>query len=205
MLGRKHLKYLIHKGSTIIDILTSLAGTWWGSHPHLLLNLYRSIFRGSIEYGCHIFRFNLNKTTFAKLERLQYRAIRVGYRISTPINVMLFKSKEIPLKLRFISLMRKFFTKSLEKTRKFNPVIESLETIKNASSSRKARIYLLRSFPIFKQYIFIYHYRNIIHCTPFLPYFFFDFDTALIVIEPCMNIFPVNENLSNIAINKIFL
>jgi len=28
----------------LLDILTSLAGTWWGSHPHLLLNLYRSIF-----------------------------------------------------------------------------------------------------------------------------------------------------------------
>jgi len=72
----------------------------------------------------------------------------MGYRISTPINIMLFESKEVPLKLRFISLMRKFLTKSL--ARKFNPVIESLEIIKAASASKKARISLLRSFPIFK-------------------------------------------------------
>jgi len=144
MLGREHLRYLIRKGSIIVDIFSSLAGTWWSSH--LLLNLYRSIFRGSIEYGCQIFRFNLNKSIFAKLGRLQYRAIRIamGYQISTPINVMLFESKEVPLKLRFISLMRKFFTKNLAR----NPVIENLEMLKVTSFSRKARINLLRSFPI---------------------------------------------------------
>jgi len=186
MLRREHLIYLIRKEFIIVDILSSLAGTWWGFHPHLLLNLNRSIFRGSIEYGCQIFRFNLNKSFFIKLERLQYRAIRIamGYRISMPINVILFESKEIPLKLRFTSLMRKFLTKSL--AREFNPVIESLDILKVTSSGRKARINLLRSFPIFKQYIFIYHYHNIIHCTPFLPYFFFDFDTALLEIKPCV-------------------
>jgi len=205
MTGKEHTKSLISKGAIIIDILTALAGTWWGSHPQLLLNLYRSIFRDSIEYGCHIFRFNHNKSLFARLERLQYRAIRVamGYRISTPINVMLYESKEIPLKLRFILCMRKFLTKSL--ARKFNPVIDSLESMKNASYNRKKLIYLLRSFPIFKQYLFIYHYSNIIHSTPFLPYFFFDYDTALLEILPCMDMYPVNENLSKDSINKIFL
>jgi len=128
-------------------------------------------------------------------------------RIFTPINVKIsikiFESKEVPLKLRFTFLMRKFLTKSL--ARKLNPVIESLEMIKVTFTGRKARINLLRSFPIFKQYIFIYFYRNIIHCIPFLPYFFFDFDTAVLEIKPCMNMFPVNKNLSNAAINKIFL
>jgi len=37
---KKHLQYLLQKGSVIIDIITSLSGTWWGSHPHLLINLY---------------------------------------------------------------------------------------------------------------------------------------------------------------------
>jgi len=205
MLGKAHLKYLICKGSIIVDILASLAGTWWGSHPHLLLSLYRSIFRGSIEYGCHIFKFNLNKTIFTKLERLQYRAIRIalGYRISTPINVMLFESREIPLKIRFVFLMRKYIIKSL--ARKFNPVIESLELLKISSSHRVTCINLLQSLPIFKQYVLMQHYRYTIHCTPFLPYFFFDLNTSLVEINPCMSMFPIDKNLSNPAINKIFL
>jgi len=65
--GKGHLRYIIRKGSILLDIITSLTSTWWGSHPHLLLNLYRSIFRSSIEYGCHIFKFHRNKTLFNKL------------------------------------------------------------------------------------------------------------------------------------------
>jgi len=88
MSEREHLKYLIRKESEIVDILSSLAGIWWSSHS-LLLNLYRSIFRDSIECGCQIFQLNLNKSIFIKLKRLQYRAIRIAmsYRISMPINV----------------------------------------------------------------------------------------------------------------------
>jgi len=205
MTGREHIKFLVSKGAIIVDILTALAGTWWGSHPQLLLNLYRSIFRGAIEYGCHIFRFNQNKMIFNKLERLQFRAIRIamGYRISTPINVMLYEAKEIPLKLRFISCMCKFLTKSL--ARKFNPVIDSPESMKNIPCNRKMRIYLIQSFPIFRQYLFIHHYRNIVYSIPFLPYFFCDYDTATLEILPCMDMYPVDRDLSNEAINKIFL
>jgi len=117
--------------------------------------------------------------------------------------LLLFESREVPLKLRFTSLMRKFLTKSLAK--EFNPVIESLNILKVASSGRKTRINLLRSFPIFKQYIFTYHCRNIVHYTLFLPYFFFDFDTALLEIKPCMAMYPIDDDLSNSSIDKIFL
>jgi len=99
MTGKKHLKYIIRKGSVIVDILSSLTGTWWGSHPQLLLSLYRSIFKGFIQYGCQICRYDLNKSFYIKLEKLQYRAIRIamGYRISTPINIMLFESRKVLL------------------------------------------------------------------------------------------------------------
>jgi len=99
--------------------------------------------------------------------------------------------------------MRKFVIKSF--ARDCNPVIEKLDMLKLASSCKKARIKLLRSFPIFKQYILIYHYRNIIYRTPFPPYFFFEFDSALLDIKFCMAMYPINGNLSSSAINKIFL
>jgi len=205
MTGKHHIKFLVKKGSSIVDILSALAGTWWGSHPQLLLNLYRSTFRSSIEYGCHVFRFHLNKSCFASLERLQYRAIRIamGYRISTPINVMLHESKETPLKLRFLYHMRKFLVKSM--SRKFNPVIDCLDSMKNSSHNRKKRNFLVRTFPIFRQFLYIFHYRNIIHSVPYLPYFFFDYDSALLEISPCMNMLFEIENHSNESINQIFL
>ncbi|KYN17860.1 RNA-directed DNA polymerase from mobile element jockey, partial [Trachymyrmex cornetzi] len=54
-------------------------------------------------YACSIFVWHDNPSIFLKLERLQYKAIRMalGYRQSTPINVMLYEARELPLKLRF--------------------------------------------------------------------------------------------------------
>ncbi|XP_018393520.1 PREDICTED: uncharacterized protein LOC108772485 [Cyphomyrmex costatus] len=83
--------------------LYSHGAVWWGSHPHCLLTIYRSVFRGAIEYACSIFTWKGNAGVFHQLERLQYKAIRLsmGYRLSTPINVMLCEAKEYPLRLRF--------------------------------------------------------------------------------------------------------
>ncbi|TGZ47961.1 hypothetical protein DBV15_10259, partial [Temnothorax longispinosus] len=86
--GKPHMKYLINKGKRIASILTMLAGTKWGSHPQLLLSLYRAVFRGAIEYGAVVFQFKGNKQLFLALQRLQWKLIRnaMGYRVSTPIN-----------------------------------------------------------------------------------------------------------------------
>jgi len=35
---------------------TSLSGVWWGA-PSLLLSVYRSVFRGAIEYGAQILTY----------------------------------------------------------------------------------------------------------------------------------------------------
>jgi len=52
----------------------------------------------------------------------------MGYRISTPINVMLFEAREVPLKHRITLITRKYLTKSF--VRDFNPVIESLDSLR---------------------------------------------------------------------------
>jgi len=116
---------------------------------------------------------------------------------------MLFEVKEVPLKLRFSLLTCKFLIKSL--AREFNPVIESLDLLRLAAIHRNIRIHFLRSFLIFRHYISIQHYRNIIYSSPFLPFFFYDFETALLTIRPCRDMFPTDSNLSRLAINKKFL
>jgi len=44
--------------------------------------------------------------------------------------------------------------------------------------------------------------RNIIYSS---SSFFYDFDTALLVVHPCMDLLLIDNNLSYSAINKIFL
>jgi len=126
----------------------------------------------------------------------------MGYRISTPVNVMLFKAREVPLRLRFNYLTRKYLTKCF--SRDFNPVIESLNSLRVAALGSALRIKLLISLPIFKQFICLLHYRNIVYRSPFLPFHFFDL-VALLMIRPCLDMHPVDHNRSQSEIINTFL
>jgi len=151
--GKKHLNFLIKKGNCVANIITSLTGTRWGAHPYLLLSLYRSIFRGSIEYGAQIFNLNKNRSLLYKLYRQQYRIIRaaLGLRQSTPINILFCESREPPLNLRFTYLTSKFILKNL--ARKSNLVIRSLYMLKMEARTQFAKNYLIKNVPVFKPFM----------------------------------------------------
>jgi len=60
-MGKAQLKSLIAKGTSIARIILSLSGSWWDAHPSILLSLYRSVFRDSIEYGAQVFGLTGNQ------------------------------------------------------------------------------------------------------------------------------------------------
>jgi len=53
--GSEQLKSMLAKSNKVATIILSLSGTWWGAHLSLLLLLYRSIYRSSLEYRAQIF------------------------------------------------------------------------------------------------------------------------------------------------------
>ena len=84
---------VINKCSRTLNIIKFLCGTWWGSDPETLLVLYKSYIRSKIDYASFI--YHPTKITLAnKLESIQFSAIRtaLGYRISTPKNILLAES-----------------------------------------------------------------------------------------------------------------
>ena len=98
----KHqIDHIQRKSLRSLNLIKFLRGTWWGCNPDTLLILYKSFVRSTLEYGCFIF-FPTQKTQIEKIERIQYAAIRYsfGYRISTPVNVLLSESKLDPLQER---------------------------------------------------------------------------------------------------------
>ncbi|KYN21646.1 hypothetical protein ALC57_05978 [Trachymyrmex cornetzi] len=151
--GKAHFEYLIKKGRSLINILSSLAAVWWGSHPQLLLTLYRAVFRGSIEYGCQIFILHNKKTLLLQFERLQYRAIRLamGYRQSTPINVILHEARELPLKLRFAALSERLVLKATSINNGL--VLRSLTSMEASLCTPEEKYEAIRRSPSFKHYI----------------------------------------------------
>ncbi|KAL6420692.1 hypothetical protein ACFW04_013975 [Cataglyphis niger] len=77
-----------------------------------LLNIYKSLIKSSIEYGCFVFSFN-NYTLMNTLEKIQFRAIRLclGLRRTIPTNVLLTEAGESPLQFRFNLLLSKYILK----------------------------------------------------------------------------------------------
>ncbi|XP_063994253.1 uncharacterized protein LOC135171555 [Diachasmimorpha longicaudata] len=97
-----------------LNIIKFLRGTWWGAHPDTLLIIFKSFVRSIIDYSSFI-SSPISKLDTNKLERLQYAAIRycLGYRVSTPTNVLLAESKLPLIEKRSIFLCKNFLIKVL--------------------------------------------------------------------------------------------
>ncbi|XP_018360118.1 PREDICTED: uncharacterized protein LOC108759265 [Trachymyrmex cornetzi] len=158
--GKEHLKHLIKKGRNLTNILSVLAGTRWGSHPRLMLCLYRAIFRSAIEYGCQIFKLKGNQCEFQQLERLVNRNMRIalGYRKSTAINVLMAEAKETPLNLRFDLMSSRFIFRTMMNS----TTLQSFKYVENVSYSPTRRSQALNSIPILKRYVTQKYAMNII-------------------------------------------
>ena len=89
-----HINMLKQKCSTRMNILKFLCGVKWGSNPSTLIILYKSFVRSVIDYGCFAY-FPKNKVYIEMLNKIQLANLRIamGYRISTPSNIILTESK----------------------------------------------------------------------------------------------------------------
>lgn len=102
-----------------------------------------------IDYASFIWN-NLPKYLMAKLDRIQFEAIRIalGYQRSTPTNILLAEAKEPALELRFCYLGCNYISKVLPFSN--HPLIPKLESLSNyykspiyASSLPKTIVQLL--------------------------------------------------------------
>lgn len=146
--GKTQLEYFHNRGSKIANIICTLAGLRWGAHPSSLLTVYRSLFRSSLEYGCHITRFHNNSNLISRLQKLQNKVLRsaLGFRCSTPINVILDEAKEPPFTYRFSLLTTRYLIKQF--FLQDNPVISSLFLLYDSVRHK-------RSFLEYRSHIFI--------------------------------------------------
>ena len=102
------------KCSRSLNILKFLCGTWWGSSPDTLLTIYKSYIRPIIEYGSFVY-YPTRNVHAKKLEKIQYSALRtsLGFRNSTPTNILIAESKFMLLKDRIQYLCECYLAKIL--------------------------------------------------------------------------------------------
>ena len=89
-----HINTLKQKCAKKMNIIKFLCGVKWGSDPSTLFILYKSYVRSLIDYGSFIY-FPKSQQHVETLEKIQFPNLRalMGYRISTPTNVIIAESK----------------------------------------------------------------------------------------------------------------
>ena len=98
---KTHIQHLETKCKKVINLLRAVAGCNWGADKQALMDIYKALMRSAIDYGCIIYGAAA-KTTLQKIDRLQYRALRIctGLMKTTPINAVLIEAGETPLAIR---------------------------------------------------------------------------------------------------------
>ena len=136
---------VLNKCMRSLNIIKFLRGKWWGSDPETLIILFKSYVRSLIEFGCFVY-FPIRKTLANKLERIQYTAIRyaLGYRNSTPTNILLGESKLLTIRERAIFLGKCYFAKvnSTKKSLVYQTIDSYKKTMKKKIFSKKSLLYL---------------------------------------------------------------
>ncbi|KAL7296758.1 hypothetical protein TKK_0010168 [Trichogramma kaykai] len=109
-----HTENLVVRCKNSLKILCFLRFTWWGANPETLLTLYKSLIRSKIDYGGFLM-FPSDSKIIDKLQKVQNIGIRLamGYRNSSPINVMTTESKIPYLKCRLKLVCYKFLLRCL--------------------------------------------------------------------------------------------
>lgn len=112
-----HINHLRRRCGRAMSLMKFLCGTWWGTDPSTLLLLYKSFIRSILDYGSFIYQSD-NRANSLAIERIQFRAIRIalGYRISTPVNILIAESTLPFLGDRALQLGCNFVAKNLQRS-----------------------------------------------------------------------------------------
>ena len=164
LLFNTHLNHILRKGKRILGLIKSLRSSKWGADPPTLITIYRALIRSSFEYGSLVF-FSNNFSLLEKLSRVQYQALRLalGFRNSTPTNVILAEAGETPLKIRFKYLANRYILKCF--SFKDSIPLEKLYTLHD-TLSRKNPHNIKALFPLYCAFITVSRYKSKIYSSP---------------------------------------
>lgn len=111
---KKQLEVIRNKGNKACNLLSFTCGIYYGMEINTALMLYKSYIRSVLEYGLFLF-LPTKFTELLKIERVQYAGIRkaLGYRVSTPTNVLIAESKVVNMRDRAIFLARNLLLKNV--------------------------------------------------------------------------------------------
>jgi len=200
--GNLHANYVINKSGKLANIIKFLRGVWWGSHPRTLLNIYKAMIRGTSDYASFLFPFH-NKGLTECFERVSRRALRycVGFRSSTPCNIVYAETCVGPARFRSDYLAQKLLFKSL--AIRPNILIDNLQKLHFSHFGSGFSADLLGRFPLYRAYRWVKDYRARIAAFTRIPLFLFPYETSTFIPKVDYTPPQVVEQISLAAIPQL--
>ena len=95
-----------------LDIIKVVANQEWGADKTVLLNLYRSLIRSTLEYGCIVYG-SARPSYLKMLNTVHHQGLRLalGAFRTSPVESLYVESSELPLEQRRIKLSLQYITK----------------------------------------------------------------------------------------------
>ena len=107
-----HIKMLKARCLKALDILKVVSSTKWGADRSILLNLYRSLVRSKLDYGCIVYG-SARKSYIKLLDAVHHQGLRLclGAFKTSPIDSLYVEADEPSLENRRIKLGLQYATK----------------------------------------------------------------------------------------------
>lgn len=108
-----HIAALVTRCKKILQLLKSLSGTDWGGRPRQMLQLYRSLVRSRLDYGCQVYA-SASPSVLNQLNTIQATGLRIclGVPRTTSTEALQVEAGELPLDLRREQLTAQFYIRS---------------------------------------------------------------------------------------------
>ena len=107
-----HMKALKTRCLKALDIIKVVSNQDWGADKSVLLNLYRSLIRSKLDYGCIV--YGSARSSYLKmLNTIHHQGLRLalGAFRTSPIESLYVEAGELPLEQRRIKLSLQYITK----------------------------------------------------------------------------------------------
>ena len=107
-----HMKYLKSRCLKALDIIKVVANQEWGADKYVLRNLYRSLIRSKLDYGCIVYG-SARPSYLKMLNTIHHQGLRLalGAFRTSPIESLYVEAGELPLEERRIKLSLQYITK----------------------------------------------------------------------------------------------
>ncbi|CAH2097448.1 unnamed protein product [Euphydryas editha] len=140
MSGVQHLNYISNKCEKNINILRSLSGVRWGSHPYSQKLLYNAIIRSHFDYASFVLE-PCNKVALSYWTRLQAKCLRIiaGAMKMSPTNALQVELVDPPLHLRRQFLCDRFLINAVQISS--HPLIDKLHDLNQLINNSNFWIY----------------------------------------------------------------